>query len=82
VEGYKRADGKASNGCPSWLLKTSGPIAHKIHRQITMNHHRNYTDHHLNSAHNIPGTAGFCFSSQQPTSKDNARPGTAAAWKK
>jgi len=60
------------------LLKTTGPIALKIHlSQIPNNHHR-HTDHLLNSTHNIHHTCRYrIFSSQQRTAKDNASPGTA-----
>ena len=62
------------------LLKTTGPIALKIHlSQIPNNHHR-HTDHLLSSTHKIHHTCKYRIFSSHPAadSKDNASPGTAA----
>jgi hypothetical protein len=60
------------------LLKTTGPIALKIHLSQIPNKHHRHTDHLLNSTHKIHHTRMYrIFSSQQRTAKDNASPGTA-----
>ena len=60
------------------LLKTTGPIALKIHLSQIPNKHHRHTDHLLNSTHKIHHTRRYRISSsQQRTAKDNASPGTA-----
>ena len=59
------------------LLKTTGPVALKIHLSQIPNKHHRHTDHLLNSTHKIHHIRRYrIFSSQQRTAKDNASPGT------